>query len=103
MHQTKIATCCYCGKRGALVLAGESTHELACSACGAPLHNLKMLPKARDRSHKDLVKPSALPGRQDQLSALKTKPKKPKKQKKKKSFKRRLMGGIFDIIEDIID
>ncbi|MEM1374807.1 MAG: hypothetical protein AAGF78_10550 [Pseudomonadota bacterium] len=103
MRQTKIATCCYCGTRAALVLAGEGSHELACSACGAPLHNLKMLPKSRDTSHRDLVKPSALPGRQDHRSASPAKPPKPKKQKKKKSFKRRLMGEIFDIIEDIID
>ncbi|MEM6275808.1 MAG: hypothetical protein AAF714_02585 [Pseudomonadota bacterium] len=103
MRQTKIATCCYCGHRAALVLAGESSHELACSSCGAPIHNLKMLPKSRDKSHKDLVKPSPLPGRQDHRTAPSTKSLKPKKQKKKKSFKRRLMGEIFDIIEDIID
>lgn len=42
---TKIATCCYCGKRAALVLTGTVRHELACSACGAPLHDLKGIPR----------------------------------------------------------
>jgi hypothetical protein len=42
-HSQKIATCCYCGSRAALFLGGEDRHELACSNCGAPLHELKML------------------------------------------------------------
>jgi hypothetical protein len=44
MPAQKIATCCYCGTRAALVLRGNDRHELSCSSCGAPLHNLKMLP-----------------------------------------------------------
>ena len=48
MPVTKIATCCYCGTRAALVLSGRERHELACSNCGAPLHDLKMLPKRAD-------------------------------------------------------
>ena len=43
-HFTKIATCNYCGTRAALVLSGEVRHELACSGCGAPLHDLKLMP-----------------------------------------------------------
>ena len=39
----KIATCCYCGTRAALILRGKERHELACSTCGAPLHEMKML------------------------------------------------------------
>ena len=46
-YPTKIATCCYCGTRAALVLTGKHRHELSCSGCGAPLHDLKMLPKDR--------------------------------------------------------
>ena len=42
-YPTKIATCCYCGTRAALVL-DRARHELTCAQCGAPLHNLKMLP-----------------------------------------------------------
>ena len=36
-YPTKIATCCYCGTRAALVLTGKHRHELSCSGCGAPL------------------------------------------------------------------
>jgi len=43
LSSTKIATCCYCGTRAALVLGGRGRHELACAACGAPLHELKWL------------------------------------------------------------
>ena len=43
MTAEKIVTCCYCGTRAALVLRGRDRHELTCSACGAPLHDLKML------------------------------------------------------------
>jgi len=46
-YPNKIVTCCYCGTRAALVLTGKTRHELACSSCGAPLHDLKMLPKDR--------------------------------------------------------
>ncbi len=46
-YPTKIATCCYCGSRAALTL-DEGRHELACASCGAPLRDLKMLPKAAD-------------------------------------------------------
>ena len=35
-HGTKVATCCYCGTKAALVLRGEKRHELTCSSCGAP-------------------------------------------------------------------
>ena len=40
----KIATCSYCGTRAALKLTEVGRHELACSACGAPLHELKQMP-----------------------------------------------------------
>ena len=48
---TKIATCTYCGTRAALVLKGNTRHELACQACGAPLHDLKRLPEGRVDRH----------------------------------------------------
>ena len=44
---TKIATCCYCGTRAALILTGKTRHELSCQGCGAPLHDLKMMPGPR--------------------------------------------------------
>ena len=44
MVAQKIATCCYCGTKAALVLRGKDSHELSCGSCGAPLHDLKRLP-----------------------------------------------------------
>jgi hypothetical protein len=102
MAQTKIATCCYCGTRAALVLKGEKRHELACSACGAPLHDLKMLPKSRDKDHRDLVKPSRVRNKpEDPIKGYKWD--KRKKKKKKKSFGQRFLSEAFDVIEDIFD
>lgn len=46
----KIATCCYCGTRAALVLRGKERHELSCAACGAPLHEMKAIPQPRSDS-----------------------------------------------------
>ena len=94
MQTTKIATCTYCGTRAALVLRGETRHELACSSCGAPLHEMKQLHPAQP------VKASqAKPAK----SVKPAKMKKPKKQKKKKSLSRRFFGEAFDLIEDIFD
>ena len=99
-HPTKIATCCYCGTRAALVMAADGRHELACSNCGAPLHNLKMLPRDT-RGDRELVKPSTL----RQKAAKKAKHPKPmkKKAKRKKSRWGDLFEDAFDIIEDIFD
>ena len=44
-YPTKIATCCHCGSKAALKL-DTSRHELSCASCGAPLRDLKMLPKS---------------------------------------------------------
>ncbi|WP_415402457.1 hypothetical protein [Tateyamaria sp. SN3-11] len=94
-YPTKIATCCFCGTRAALVLKGRDRHELACSSCGAPLHDLKMLPK-RPKGERELVRPSAHRARNM------AKPVK-KKQKRKKSRWGDLFEDAFDIIEDIFD
>jgi ribosomal protein L34E len=102
-HTTKIATCCYCGTRAALVLKGEERHELACSGCGAPLHDLKALRPAVARTGpRELVRPSRP---RHTIDA----PKKRRKSKKskKKNWKRSRFGGFlveaFDVIEDIFD
>ncbi|HBS50983.1 MAG TPA: hypothetical protein DEA05_13305 [Rhodobacteraceae bacterium] len=110
-HPTKIATCCYCGTRAALVLTGKTRHELACSACGAPLHDLKMLPRERvapapDRrpAHKPSVpKPSGrpMPG-QEQYRGPSVKKKKTKK-KKRKPLWYKVLDEAWDAIEDIFD
>ena len=48
--QTKIATYSYCGRRQALQLKARGGRELACGACGAPLHEMKWLkPPAPDQ------------------------------------------------------
>ena len=91
----KIATCCYCGTRAALVLKGETRHELACSACGAPLHNLKQLP----RDHV-IDKTRAGPQRRrPEMASWSHK----RRKKKRKSLTSRVFEEAFDIIEDIFD
>ena len=99
MRNTKVATCCYCGTRAALVLSGTDRHELACSSCGAPLHDLKMLPK-REKATPSSDYPKSYG--HGEYGAPK-RAKKPKKRKKKKSFGRHLLGEVFDVIEDILD
>ena len=100
-YPTKIATCCYCGVRAALVLSGTTRHELACSSCGAPLHDLKMLP-CNSTGDRVLVRPSN----------LRSAPHKSKKPVKKKAKRKKLRWGemiedvledAFEIIEDIFD
>lgn len=88
MPDTKIATCCYCGTRAALVLKGETRHELACSSCGAPLHELKRLPA----SHSETVRPGRT------VRPLRARPK-----KKRKSLRRKVFEEIWDALEDVFD
>ena len=100
-YPTKIVTCCYCGTRAALVLKGKTRHELACSNCGAPLHDLKMLPKAR-RGETELVdRPQHMSFTQPQ----KNKPVKKKKtyRKRRKSMFREFIEEAFEFVEDIFD
>ncbi len=99
-YPTKIATCCYCGTRAALVMKAGGRHELACSTCGAPLHDLKMLP--RDRSgDREAVRPSRV--RQKGPHRVKTPKPVRKSRKRKKSRWSDLFEDAFDIIEDIFD
>ena len=88
-HGAKIATCCYCGTRAALTLQGKERHELACASCGAPLHDLKGLPRASV---------SESPKRQKN-------PRKPKakRSRKRKSLSQKFLSEAFDFIEDILD
>ncbi len=95
-HGAKIATCNYCGTRAALVLKGEVRHELACSACGAPLHELKAL---------KLAAPDAAPRRAAAASA-RPRPARPQKKVRKsrgKSGLRDILDEAFDLIDDIFD
>ena len=100
-YSTKIATCCYCGTRAALVL-GKARHELSCSKCGAPLHELKRL--TQDHPGKaELIRPSAV-RKTSKTPPKKMKPKKRTKQRKRrKGFMQNLFEEAFDVIEDIFD
>lgn len=103
MNGTKIATCCYCGTRAALVLTGKTRHELSCAACGAQLHDLKMLPK-RDEPRPVQQAHTPRPGLSSHERAMaKTPDRYRKKPKKKKSFRRKFLEEIFDVVEDIFD
>lgn len=95
-HATKIATCCYCGTRAALVLTGKERHELSCSACGAPLHEMKML--RTDRSGDRELAPRPI-----KTSGKKTKNRKQKPKKKRKSLLSKVFDEVFDVIEDVLD
>nr|WP_170331621.1 hypothetical protein [Ruegeria arenilitoris] len=88
---SKIATCCYCGTRAALVLKGKQRHELSCSSCGAPLHDLKMVPKRKlveKQTKRDMGKFAGSPK---------------KKKKKNKGVFSRVLDEAWDVIEDIFD
>nr|WP_247748332.1 hypothetical protein [Ruegeria sp. R13_0] len=73
-------------------MKGKQRHELSCSSCGAPLHDLKMLPKRK-------VTESA--PRKHAVSH--TAPPKSKRKKKKKTLFSRVMDEAWDVIEDIFD
>jgi hypothetical protein len=95
----KIATCCYCGTRAALVLTGTDRRELACSNCGAPLHDLKML-KSDHVHDRKRVKPSPLHDWQPEGDRARH-DRRPKK--RRKSFGKWFFEEAVDLIEDIFD
>ncbi len=92
----KIATCCYCGTRAALTLRGKERHELACSNCGAPLHEMKML-RSDAVGDRELVRPSPIRSEPPKYD------RKRRKKKKTKSLSRRFMEEVWDVAEDIFD
>ncbi|SMX25505.1 hypothetical protein [Boseongicola aestuarii] len=96
----KIATCCYCGSRAALVLRGTDRHELACASCGAPLHELKML-RSDAHGDRELVHPSAI--RLSKKPSKQHRAPKSKPRKGKKSLKHRFKSSIWDIAEDVFE
>ncbi|RBI86776.1 hypothetical protein DRV85_04995 [Rhodosalinus halophilus] len=114
-HGTKIATCTYCGTRAALTLDG-GRHELVCAACGAPLHDLKMLRADRVDPEAHRAPVPGAKGRRRARVAPKPPPevrgpdprwappkKRGKKRKKRKSLFRKALSEAFDAIEDIFD
>lgn len=94
-YPTKITTCCYCGARAALVL-DRSRHELTCSSCGAPLHDLKRLPVERT-GDRELVRPGKGRG------PTPVKARKSKKKSKRKWRLKDVFEEAFDLVEDIFD
>ncbi len=73
---------------------------MACSSCGAPLHDLKMLRKDKS-GDRELVQPSRV--RSAKPKPVKySKPKKYKKKKRKSLFKS-VFEEAFDVLEDIFD
>ena len=103
MPAQKIATCCYCGTRAALVLRGNDRHELACSSCGAPLHNLKMLPKRPEPVTARAATPTRPEPKAVHPKQPHPKPKKVKKRKKRKGLFAKIAEELWDEIEDIFD
>ena len=101
-YPQKIVTCCYCGTRAALVLRGKDRHELACSTCGAPLHNLKMLPVERAAPRGPVAPASRGPGPIARRAPDKPRKRKPGAMKKLKLFKK-FAEEAFDFIEDVFD
>jgi len=105
-YPTKIATCCYCSSRTTLVLDRER-HELACASCGAPLHNMKSLPRERRQEPKrerTYARPEkAARHKKKSRPAYGYENARPKHRKKRKGFMRHLFEEAFDLIEDIID
>lgn len=99
-HSPKIATCCYCGSRAALVLTGETRHELACATCGAPLHEMKML-RSDARGERELVHPSAIRSYPKRSKGHRA----PKKSynSSKRSAKSRFKSAFWDMAEDVFE
>ncbi|WP_323770984.1 hypothetical protein [Antarctobacter sp.] len=100
MGTTKIATCCYCGTRAALILTGNVRHELACSSCGAPLHNMKHLKAeatATRRKDKKGPRKASAPASPDRKVRQKA------RKKKSKGLAHRFFDEAFDLLDDIFD
>jgi len=95
---TKIATCSYCGTRSVLHLSGKVQHELACTSCGARLHEMKHLRKP--------AKVEPRPAKVTHHRPAQTQSRKTRKRRRPEPLIRRmadLFEDIFDEIEDIFD
>ena len=91
---TKIATCSFCGTRAILKLRELSRHhELSCSNCAAPLHEMKPM-KVQTKAPKEVIKTVYVP--------FQKKRHKPKK-RRNYSWINRAVAELWDELEDIID
>jgi hypothetical protein len=93
----KIATCCYCGTRAALVL-DRVRHELACSRCAAPLLEMKAMPKReaaapRPASGADRMTRRGHANGHKQVKARKS----------RQSLGQRLWKDVWERVEDLLD
>lgn len=105
MHATKIATCCYCGRRQTLKPTARDGHELACGACGAPLHEMKWLKPPEERRRESVKRSPERPAPHG-FAAGYGRPERPVKTKRKKQRKpiwKKALEEAFDAIEDIFD
>ena len=104
----KIATCCYCGTR-AVMRFDKERHELVCSACGAPLHNMKFMPqpsqtrKKKDRKGERHMSVAAMPRASRAPAYEEPRPRPKKSRKRRKPIFRRVFEELWDEIEDIFD
>ena len=103
MGAVKVATCCYCGTKAALVLKGKARHELACGRCGAPLRRLKMLPNQVPIETVPAVKAPRKSPKYDRAHGVVPSGWGKKKKKKSKSLGRKAFAELWDVIEDIFD
>lgn len=107
-YPTKIATCCYCASRTVLTL-DQWRHELTCTSCGAPLRQLKQMPKQSPQpraavSHQPVPSQAReKPTKSWGSDTGKPKKYKEKKRKPRKSWLRHLAEEAFDVVEDIFD
>lgn len=101
---TKIATCCYCASRTVLTL-DHGRHELVCTSCGAPLRDLKMMPKPTERqavSHQPKAR-SFAPAAPSQVKKRKSRKPEYSRKKPRNSWLRVLAEEAFDLVEEIFD
>ncbi len=103
----KIATCCYCGTRAALVL-NKVRHELSCGACGAPLHDMKMMPQHGKKSVKSSAPASSrrtAPVKKRQYDDYESPRsyRRQKSKKRRKSWGKKVFEELWDVVEDIFD
>lgn len=91
-----------------MLVLDKARHELACSACGAPLHDMKMMPHAKAASiaapaatvsrPRERVKSRSPSGYDDRKKRYKK-----DKKRKRKPLTRKLFEELWDVVEDIFD
>ena len=99
-ERTKIATCCYCGSRTMLTLAGRVQHHLACSSCGAPLSRMKAVKTEAAEPRARPARPAQAPTRFAPAAAPAAQDRRPKR---RKPFVKRFLDRIEDAVEEIVD